>query len=178
MIRRCVLILGLLWPGIVFANDWDALDRDGAFVIMRHALAPGTGDPAVFDLDDCATQRNLNAAGRDQARAIGDAFRARGQAFDVVLTSQWCRCRDTARLLDLAPVRAAPPFNSFFGGRGDAAAQGRAALELLRGLEGRPLVVTHQVNITDLTGVFPRSGEVVVVRVAEGGLEVLGRIRP
>lgn len=80
------------------ANDWDALDQPGAVAIMRHALAPGTGDPADFELDDCSTQRILSDAGRDQARRIGAAFRERGITFDRVLTSQWCRTTETAEL--------------------------------------------------------------------------------
>jgi hypothetical protein len=114
VIRRLVLVLGLIWPGVTVANDWDALETPGAFAIMRHALAPGTGDPAGFDVTNCATQRNLDERGREQARRIGEAFSDRGHSFDVVLTSQWCRCRDTADLLDLGPVEEVPAFNSFF----------------------------------------------------------------
>ena len=111
--RWIVAILFLL-PASVAANDWDALTEPGAFAIMRHALAPGTGDPADFRLDDCTTQRNLDARGREQARAIGAAFRDRGITFDVVLTSQWCRTRETAELLGLGEVVEAPALNSFF----------------------------------------------------------------
>ena len=67
----------------------------GAAILMRHALAPGTGDPADFALDDCSTQRNLSDEGRAQARMIGEAFASRGIRIDEVLTSQWCRCRET-----------------------------------------------------------------------------------
>lgn len=174
--RFMILILGLVWPGVAPANDWEALGEHGAFVLMRHALAPGTGDPAEFEVADCDTQRNLNAEGRAQARRIGAAFRERGHDFDVVLTSQWCRCRETADLLDLGPVQEAPAFNSFFR---DYAARGprtEAALTLLERREDRPFVVSHQVNISALTGQTTRSGEVLVVRRAGGRLEVLGSI--
>ena len=80
------------------------LTGPGIVAILRHAFAPGTGDPATFALDDCATQRNLDAQGREQARKIGAAIRAAGATVDRVITSQWCRCRDTARFLDLGPV--------------------------------------------------------------------------
>ena len=106
--RFLILALGLLWPGVLMANDWAALDRPGAFAIMRHALAPGTGDPAGFTLEDCSTQRNLDDRGRAQALAIGAAFRARGVQFDAVLSSQWCRCQETASLLELGEVTPAP----------------------------------------------------------------------
>ncbi len=177
-IRSLLLLACLLWPGQTLANDWDALDQPGAFVLMRHALAPGLGDPAEFTLEDCSTQRNLSAAGRAQAQEIGAAFRERGIGFDSILTSQWCRCRDTALLLDLGPVSEVPAFNSFFRDATGQAAQTDAARAEIAEREGRILVVTHQVNITALTGRGTRSGEVLVVRAAQGSdeLEVLGSI--
>ena len=158
------------------ADDWQAFDTPGAVALMHHALAPGTGDPAGFALDDCATQRNLDDRGRAQARAIGAAFRDRGIAFDAVLSSQWCRCMDTARLLELGPVTEEPALNSFFQDRSRRAAQTAEALDLIRAQDGRIMMVTHQVNITALTGVFPRSGEVLIVKPGAEGLDVLGRV--
>ena len=177
MIRRLVLILGLLWPGMIMANDWDALDTPGAFAIMRHALAPGTGDPAGFDVNDCTTQRNLDDRGRAQATRIGEAFAERGHSFDVVLTSQWCRCRDTAMLLNLGPVEEVSAFNSFFQDFSTRDRQTAAALTLLEDRSDRPFIVTHQVNISALTGQSTRSGEVLIVRHAGDRLDVLGSIR-
>lgn len=177
MIHRLIVILGLLWPGILLAKDWDALDTPGAFAIMRHALAPGTGDPANFEVTDCGTQRNLDQRGRDQASRIGAAFRDRGHAFDVVLTSQWCRCRDTAKLLNVGPVQEAPAFNSFFRDFSTRERQTAEALTLLADRTDRPFIVTHQVNISALTGRTTRSGEVLIVRHADDRLEVLGSIR-
>ena len=80
---------------------WSALKEGRAFAMMRHALAPGTGDPANFDVNDCSTQRNLNDVGRDQARRTGKAFRSQGSGTAQVMTSAWCRCQETARLLDI-----------------------------------------------------------------------------
>jgi len=176
VIQRFFLILGLLWPGIALANDWDALERPGAFAIMRHALAPGIGDPPGFTLGACDTQRNLDDRGREQASRIGEAFRDRGHGFDVVLTSQWCRCRETADLLGLGPVRDAPAFNSFFRDVSARDRQTRTALEVLKDTSDRPFIVTHQVNIRALTGRTTRSGEVLIVRLADDRLEVLGSI--
>jgi phosphohistidine phosphatase SixA len=170
------LALCLLWPASLLANDWDALEEPGAFAIMRHALAPGTGDPADFTLDECDTQRNLNDAGRAQARSIGAAFAERGIAFDAVLTSQWCRCVETAELLGLGPVTEVPAFNSFFRDFDAQGAQTLAALSDIDARAGRILVVTHQVNISALTGTGTRSGEVLVVARGDAGLNVLGRI--
>lgn len=166
----------LLLAGAAQANDWDALAEPGAVAIMRHALAPGTGDPADFALGDCGTQRNLDARGREQARKIGEAFRTRGIAFDRVLTSQWCRSRETAQLLDVGPVTDAPPLNSFFSNRSSRDRQTRETLDLIAQTEGLPMLVTHQVNISALTGRGTSSGEVVVFRVVDGTPQVTGSI--
>ena len=143
------------------------LSESGIVAIMRHADAPGTGDSESFTLDDCATQRNLGARGREQAREIGAAIRAAGGIVDRVLTSQWCRCRDTAKLLDLGPVEDLPVLNSFF--RHPARAD-RQTADLRRFLFGlRPgetvILVTHYVNIRALTGRGVASGEVVLLRI-------------
>jgi hypothetical protein len=97
-----------------------------------------------------------------------------------VLTSQWCRTRETAALAFPGQVQDDARFNSFFADRTSEPAQTAAALATLQRWQGPGalVVVTHQVNITALTGVFPTSGEGVVVRPAVGdGLEVVGRLR-
>jgi broad specificity phosphatase PhoE len=160
---------------------FDAL-RDGrAAALIRHAQAPGVGDPADFRLDDCATQRNLSDAGREQARAIGDRLRAEGLAAARVYSSQWCRCLETARLLDLGEVRALPALNSFFNDRSRSEQQTAELGSFLRAPPpADPLVlVTHQVNIRALTGEASRSGEIVLVALPIGEqAAVLGRIPP
>jgi Histidine phosphatase superfamily (branch 1) len=120
---RIALLLLLLFASPARADDWAAARADGAILLMRHAIAPGTGDPSGFDLGDCATQRSLSDEGRAQARDTGAAIREAGIAVTHVLTSQWCRCRDTARLLNLGPVQDWPSLNSFFEVRSTAAAQ-------------------------------------------------------
>ena len=159
---------------------WQAARAPGTHLLMRHALAPGVGDPADFSLADCGAQRNLNAAGRQQARRIGERLRAAGVKPDRVLTSQWCRCRDTAVLLGLGEVEDQPALNSFFRNTSTRRAQTAAALDLLRRLDAageKALLVTHQVNITALTGVFPASGEILVTRLEDGRLRALARIK-
>ena len=143
------------------------LSEPGVVAIMRHALAPGFSDPASLDLDDCATQRNLDARGRAQAREIGAAFRAAGVSVDRVLTSQWCRCRDTARLLGLGPVEELPALNSFFRDRSRADGQTAELRKFLLGLpRGETVVlVTHYVNIQALTGQGTASGEVLLLEI-------------
>lgn len=185
-----VLMLGLGGLGITAAQAgsttseeaqlWQWLRNGEAVALMRHALAPGTGDPTDFTLGNCATQRNLSAEGREQARAIGERFRRNGIVRAHVYSSHWCRCLDTARLLDLGDAQAFDGLNSFFRDRGaepEHTAKTRAHIEKLSVIDEPPLVlVTHQVNITALTGIFPRSGEIVVLRSTDAGLQVLGRI--
>ena len=147
------------------------LSEPGIVAILRHAFAPGTGDPATFALDDCTTQRNLDAQGREQARKIGAAIRAAGATVDRVLTSQWCRCRDTARFLDLGPVEDLPALNSFFRNRDRAGPQTAELRQFLLGLQpgDTVILVTHQVNITALTGRITASGEVFLLRIGRDG---------
>lgn len=178
--RRAVLAL-LTAPAAAFAADepWPAL-TDGTIVLFRHADAPGVGDPPGFVLGDCRTQRNLGEAGRAQAQRIGAAFRSRGVKVGAVLSSQWCRTRDTAELAFPGQVRDDARFNSFFGERTREPAQTAAALAELARWRGPGVlvVVTHQVNVSALTGVAPASGEGVVLRPQGEGVAVLGRIAP
>lgn len=177
----------LLAAGVANGQDatkdqlWAALEAGGNVVLIRHAIAPGGGDPPGFRLEDCSTQRNLSGEGRAQARSTGEAFRSRGIPVDRVLTSQWCRCRETAELLQLAAVEEYPVLNSFFSDRSTAGSQTGALRRFIGDLKlrGNVLLVTHQVNITELTGVFPASGEMVILRPdRQGGFRLIGRLRP
>ncbi|MCW8892288.1 MAG: histidine phosphatase family protein, partial [Deltaproteobacteria bacterium] len=116
--------------------------------------------------DDCSTQRNLSETGREQARRIGALFRNNGIDAARVYSSQWCRCLETARLLELGPVTEQPIINSFFRAFHREAEQTRQLGEWLAQQElSQPLVlVSHQVNITAFSGVYPSSGELVVLR--------------
>jgi len=172
---RAIIIL-LLLPSLVVANDWETLHEPGAFALMRHALAPGTSDPAGFQLDVCETQRNLDARGKEQARKTGAAFRDQGVAFDQVWTSQWCRTRETAELLDIGPVVDTPALNSFFQDFSSSETQTAEVMSLLSTTQAKVLIVSHQVNIRALTGQSTRSGEVLVVRLTGDRLKVIGSI--
>jgi broad specificity phosphatase PhoE len=153
----------------------------GCVLLMRHASAPGGGDPPGFRLDDCSTQRNLSDEGRAQARRIGERLRALQFPVAAVWHSQWCRARETAELLALGERRPMPLFNSFFDDPDGArerhfVAEARPLLAAWPG-PGVLLVVTHQVNITALTGVFPASGEIVAMRFSSvAGAQLLGRL--
>jgi phosphohistidine phosphatase SixA len=158
---------------------WKAIARGGHVLLMRHALAPGTGDPAGFALEDCATQRNLSPQGRRQALAIGSRIRSGGINQARVYSSQWCRCLETARLLGLGEVRPLPALNSFFDAPDRKATQTAQVLALIERLAPGPsaILVTHQVNITALTGVVPDPGEMLVLRSEAKKLVVIGRLR-
>jgi broad specificity phosphatase PhoE len=178
-ISRRSLLAALLAPAATRAEDagWELLRQGRAAAIMRHAIAPGGGDPPGFRLGACETQRNLSDEGRAQARAIGEVFRARGIGAATVLSSGWCRGLETAELLGLGAVAREPSLDSFFGDRALGPGRTEALRALLAAWSGGPLVlVTHQVNITALTGVFPASGETVLVRT-QAQAEVLTRFR-
>lgn len=163
------------------AEAWQTLREGRAVLMLRHALAPGTGDPAGFDLDDCSTQRDLNARGRRQARAWGDLLARHGIDEARVYASQWCRARHTAEEMGIGPVTDWPPLNSFFGGRGNGGQQTRQTIAAVNALEeGLPVVlVSHQVNITRLSGVYPSSNEGVILSLPlSQSPRVLARIMP
>ena len=175
------VLLSIAMPLAAKADQdlWEKLREDSHQALLRHAIAPGTGDPAEFAIGDCDTQRNLSASGRDQAERIGARFRANGIEDAQVFSSQWCRCLDTATLLGLGNVQELPFLNSFFR-RVERRGRQTEALNnwLSDASDDKPVVmVTHQVNITALTGVYPTSGELVIVHVdAKGAVSVAGTI--
>lgn len=142
--------------------------RGGLVVVMRHALAPGTFDPPGFVAGDCSTQRNLGDAGRAQARAIGAWYREHRLVPTAVRSSAWCRCVDTAQLA-FGRSQPWPPLDSMLRD----SAQREAHVALLRGelarraladVAGFEVWVTHQVNISALTGAFADAGDAVLLR--------------
>src|SRR5262245_52600081 len=97
------------------AELWAALRGGGHVALLRHAATVGgVGDPPGFRLDDCATQRNLTDKGRAEARRLGERFRAEAVPVGKLLSSQWCRCRDTATLMELGPPEITPTFSDAF----------------------------------------------------------------
>lgn len=167
------------------ANDgealWTLLRGGGQVIMLRHAATDGTyGDPPSFQLGACATQRNLVAEGRAQARQIGEAFRARGIPVGRVLSSLWCRCLDTAELA----FGRVEPLSALNGGPRDAeivASRVRAVRALLATAPtgGNLVLVTHNVNIRDATGESPEEGQLVIFTPRGGGqFTTAGRLAP
>lgn len=166
---------------------WDSLNQGKVVALMRHAIAPGNGDPSSFILGDCNTQRNLSEQGRQQAQAIGLQMKAYGIARADIYTSQWCRCVDTGAELGLGKTRELPMLNSFYQDRSTAEIQTEQLrnwiknrldpkqFEASSNKQANPpaVLVTHQVNITALTGVFPASGEIVFVALENNQLSVV-----
>lgn len=181
---KALLLIALLAALPVRADDnlWTALRQGGQVLLMRHAVTePGIGDPPQFRLDDCRTQRNLSEEGKAQAARVGRLFTERGVTISKVLSSRWCRSLDTARL-GFGQVTPEPALDSFFGDSSTREAQQtKATRTLIRNFRGpgNLMMVTHQVNITALTGEYPAMGEIFVVRVnAQGALQLAGRITP
>ena len=142
-----------------------ALAQTGANVVfMRHALAPGYGDPDNFQIEDCNTQRNLDAAGRRQAEAIGRYFREHQITFTAILSSRWCRCTQTAEQLNYGSWSEFDGLNSFFQGHVDRQETLALLKDKLDSLSSDDLVllVTHQVVISAITDISPPSGGLVV----------------
>jgi len=161
------------------AEAWAALAKGGSVALVRHGNAPPGhgGDPPGFKLDDCATQRNMDERGREQAKAVGEAFRKHGVRADKILSSPWCRCLETARLMALGPVEPAMVVAA-----SDRSPERLAALRQIvsdwRG-PGTLVVVTHALTVQGLVGIMPGQAETVVIRPKIGkepGVEVVGRI--
>ena len=133
-------------------------------IFLRHALAPGVGDPENFIKEDCSTQRNLNDKGRLQARLIGNYLRSTNLKFSRIFTSEWCRCIDTAKELNLGQWTTFSGLNSFFQEyekKDQVMNKLQKKLDSL-GYSDLALFVTHQVVISEQTGIVPRSGEMVL----------------
>ncbi len=161
-----LIILGMITPFYGFAISLDDYAKNpvGPVLLIRHALAPGTGDPSHFKIGDCQTQRNLDATGMDQARKLGQIIKASGIRVQAIYTSQWCRCRDTAELLNAGPIKEEPGLNSFYQGHADK----KSSLQRLHNQfkqinpdKGFVLMVTHFVTINALTGKNVQSGAMV-----------------
>ena len=162
-----VIFITLLLVTEVFArSELEIIKKNisANVIFLRHALAPGVGDPENFIKEDCSTQRNLNNKGRLQARLIGNYLRSTNLKFSQILTSEWCRCIDTAKELNLGQWTTFSGLNSFFQEyekKDQVMNKLQKKLDSL-GYSDLALFVTHQVVISEQTGIVPRSGEMVL----------------
>jgi broad specificity phosphatase PhoE len=160
-----------------------ALKSGGHIAIVRHGeTTPGTGDPLGFKLDDCATQRNLVDKGREESRRLGRLFRERGIAFERVLSSEWCRCIETAELIAAGRVEKLSALNNLFGRPQNRAEQVEALRKLIGGWKGgNLLLVTHGATMGAFVGINPQTAAGVILAPApdtQEGFRVVGRISP
>ena len=157
---------------------WEAMRAPGAIVVVRHSFAPGSFDPPDAKLDDCSTQRNLDANGRAQAARIGAAYRQNNITVGPVLSSPRCRGLDTGRLA----FGRAEAWDVLQGSLNDLERRQRQLSAIKSRIAGYrdalPLVlVTHGSVVSDLTGLEIRMGEFVVLkRDPSGALVVAGRL--
>ena len=194
LITRRLALLGLASSGTAAAaadgsgdsqarKALAALEDGGTVALIRHAQAPGVGDPPGLRLGDCSTQRNLSDEGRRQAAALGQRLRAAGVLVTEVMSSRWCRTLDTARLaFPDVPTTPFAALDSILGDPSSGPGHTAQVLSAIRNWRGRHSVlalVTHQVNIAALAGIDAGPGEIVVVRPdIAAGLQVVGRASP
>jgi phosphohistidine phosphatase SixA len=174
------LIMTLAWtPAGTTEAGWALLRNGGQVVLLVHANAPGTGDPANFDIENCRTQRNLSDRGRQQARRIGALFAARAAPVEAVLTSRYCRTRETATLA-FGEVLV-EEFEALDPPSRDEEEAGLQLDEVVaRAIDytgsGTLVMVTHIENVLQWVGTRPREGEAIIVNAGEEGLSVAARI--
>ena len=164
----------------VLSSDsiWDEARQGNKVILIRHSLAPGSGDPAGFKIDDCKTQRNLNKAGIEQSKKIGKIFKDNKISIDIVLSSAWCRCKDTAYYA-FGEFKEFSALNSTFSTPYNKN-EPRQIKEIKKYLmnwksEGKNLIlVTHYSVITAITNAVPSSGEIVI---SDKNLNVIGTIK-
>jgi phosphohistidine phosphatase SixA len=162
------------------ADKIERMKAGGHILMIRHALAPGSGDPANFRIDDCSTQRNLDDRGREQARAIGTWLRSKGITSARVYSSQWCRCLETAELLQVGPVAELPALNSFYELTQDREPNLKALRNFIAQQDADGILiilVTHFVTISAITNEGVSSGEGVLVELnKDAPFEIVGRL--
>ena len=161
-------------------DPWALLQQGGQVVLMRHALTtPGAGDPPDMRLEDCTTQRNLSDEGRRHALAVGAALREHKVPVERVLTSPWCRCIETARLVFRTRGLVSRALDNLFG-RHDNEARQVSALRALAGEwrgKGNLFLVSHGSTILAATGISPATSEMVIVTPREdGSFAMTGRL--
>ena len=133
-------------------------------IFLRHSIAPGFGDPDFFNLNNCNTQRNLNEEGILQSKNIGIYFKSNNIRFSEVLSSEWCRCKDTVNEMKIGKWKTFSGLNSFFQGYSNKDEVLNKLNKKLSSTKNDELVlmVTHQVVISNITGIAPPSGGIVI----------------
>ena len=147
-------------------QNWKPAQEGNKIILIRHSLAPGGGDPAGFKINDCKTQRNLNRVGIKQSKKIGKLFKKNKVLIDQVLSSQWCRCKDTAQYA-FGDYKEFTALNSTFQSPYDKneTKQLKELYSFVKKWDGKGknlVLVTHYSIITAITNAVPSSGEIVI----------------
>jgi len=174
-----IFIFSLIFSSAYASESaWSLLKEGGKIIFIRHAYAPGVGDPDNFVIEDCYTQRNLNEQGINQSISMGQEFLKRDIPIQQVYSSQWCRCKDTASYA-FGDYQELSSLNSTFEGeyRQNHQRQIKELKELIArwdDTDGNLILVTHYVIIGGTLGYYPSSGELVIT---DKSLEVLDSIK-
>jgi len=178
-LNQKLLIFIISWISLLIAPQaYAALAddlKDGQHVLlMRHADAPGYGDPAGYVIGQCSTQRNLGDYGKKQAKAVGSWLREQGVSKAQIFSSPWCRCSDTSQLLDLGSVKMEASLGSFFDDMSLEKKQTKELEQLIKSELDKQsklpiILVTHHVNIRAFMGKNVSQGDMVLVRVNKNG---------
>ena len=186
-----VSLFRLVWVGLVLIGSFNAcaselselLKKSDHVLLIRHAIAPGVGDPAGYKLQDCKSQRNLDAIGREQAKKTGQWLKAQGVGDALVFSSAWCRCKDTAENLAFGSIVLEASLNSFFddmrqGPQSNVNLQKFIGNQLKTKGEKALILVTHHVNIAEFAGENVGSGDMVLAKVNSAGKLLSFKIYP
>ena len=180
IISLLLSLLFFLFTSQLIASDqaWNLAQEGNKIILIRHSLAPGGGDPAGFEINDCKTQRNLNKKGINQSKKIGKLFKKNKVPIDQVLSSQWCRCKDTAKYA-FGSYKEFTALNSTFQTpyNKNEGKQLRELYNYVKKWKGKGknlILITHYSIITAITTAVPSSGEIVI---ADKNFKVLGTIQ-
>lgn len=144
------------------------MKENGYLLMIRHAKAPGFGDPSNIKIGDCSTQRNLNNEGRLQASKIGEVLKQNNIQASAIFSSQWCRCLETAKLLDMGEVKELPSLNSFYEKTQNKERHLKALKSFInsQGTNKKLIImVTHEVTISAISGQYVSSGDGVLLKL-------------
>jgi len=179
-IKLLILFLLIVFSfNILSASDniVDQLREGGKIVMIRHAYAPGGGDPDKFLIEDCSTQRNLSKLGIKQSKMIGSFFKNNKIPIDIVLSSEWCRCKDTA-FYAFKNFKTNSFLNSFFDSRyqNNKDKQMIELKKFIKNWKGKKnlILITHYVVIKEILKVNPNSGEIII---SDHEFNVIGKLK-
>ena len=180
IISLILSLLLFLFTSQLNASDqtWSLAQEGNKIILIRHSLAPGGGDPPGFKINDCNTQRNLNNKGISQSKKIGKLFKKNKVLIDQVLSSQWCRCKDTAKYA-FGNYKEFTALNSTFQSpfNKNEEKQLKELYSFVKKWNGKGknlVLITHYSIITAVTNAVPNSGEIVI---ADKNFKVLGTIQ-